>query len=697
MKKDENKKTEQTGRMQQAPESPADKIEQLEKDSFYLKTLLANTPDHIYFKDEKSRFLKVSDSMAEYFNEKSAEGCLGKTDSDYFSREHAQQALNDEKKIIRTGDGLINVEERETWKGKSNAWVSTTKLPLRADDGKIIGTFGISRTITAKKLLELELQQVNNELESRVKERTAELEKVNEKLSDEIAQRKSAELELQREKDLLAITFSSIGEAVIATDVKCRVQMMNTTAEKLTGWTLAKATGKVISKIITLKGRLESDEIDNPLSSVMESDDDTLKTPPCILVNKQGDEHIVSNTASSIKDSEGQIIGGVIILRDITKQIKLEEDFHRNKNIQSLGNLAAGIAHDFNNYLAGILGNLNLMKLQKGIGVELQTLIDSAERATKGARKLALQLLSFARGGEDLRIQTDITKLVNERAAEIFPEGLYDCIVKAERQLWPLNINTAQIEQVISSVLLNSKESMPQGGKVEISIKNSELKKNNTHALAPGQYIMIKISDSGCGIDSTHLDKVFLPYFTTKKTKSGLGLTTSFSIIQKHKGTISIHSSKTKGTDVEIFIPSETFSEGITTEQNQDIRQKILYMDDNELLLQVTAKMIDNLGYQAVCVTDGVQALETFRTACDQKEKFHAVIMDLTIPGGAGAKEIIKDLRELDPSIYTIISSGYTTDKAITEYKSFGFDAVVTKPFTIDDLKKALAGRQKSI
>lgn len=668
------------------------KIEELEKDSFFLNTLLANTPDHIYFKDEKSRFVKLSDSMFDFFGKKTAAGCIGKSDADFFSPEHALQALEDEKKIMKTGKGLINVEEQETWKKKTDAWVSTTKLPLKSENGKTIGTFGISRTITAKKKLEIQLQEINNELEQRVRDRTKELEKLNRQLSAEIATRKHAEEELQQEKDLLSVTISSIGEAIITTDINGKITLLNDMAEKITGWPKNAAEKKNISKIMQLKERFGEAQIESPVSDILKNQEETCSLHECVLIDRNRNEHIINSTASAIHDLEGNIIGSVVVFRDITQQIKLKEEYTRSKNIQSLGNLASGIAHDFNNYLAGIIGNLNLMKLQQGLNIELQTLVDSAERATRGARKLALQLLTFAKGGDSLHIQTDVKQLISQRLEAIFAEDRYKYEIKTDKDIWPINIDTAQIEQVLSSILENSLEAMHGGGNVLVNIQNREIKKQSSQPLDPGKYIRITITDNGSGISSEHLEKVFMPYFSTKKTKSGLGLTTSYSIIQKHKGTITVKQAKNGGTEVIIHIPSEE-EKPVEEKQEKTAKKKILYMDDNELLLDVTGKMIASLGYEAVCVTDGTKALEAFRMAYEADEKYYAVIMDLTIPGGIGAKEIIKDLKEIDPDIFTVISSGYTTDKAITGYKKYGFNAVITKPFTIDDLKEALISR----
>ena len=673
-------------------EQARDKIRELEKDSFYLTALLSHTTDHIYFKDKKSRFLKVSKSMARYFEEEDENNCVGKSDADYFSREHAKAAREDEEEIIKTGVNRINIEEKETWRAKSEAWVSSTKLPLKSEAGDIIGTFGISRIITEKKNLEVELQRANSELEERVRQRTAELEGVNVRLFREAAIRKAAEEELQKEKDLLDITFSSIGEAIITTDAEGNIQLMNAAAERICGWNGEKIKGLHITKALHLKDRFNESELENPALKVFRTKKKT--NLDCILTDKKRREHIVSYSASPIHDQQGKIVGAAVIFRDITQQIKLEEEYNRNRNIQSLGNLASGIAHDFNNYLAGIIGNLNLIKLNEGLDVELQTLVESAERATKGARKLALQLLSFAKGGETLQLNTDIPSLISRRMEELFPAKSFDTEINAKGQIWQVRIDTAQLEKVIGSILQNCKDALPKGGSISVEINNASVRKKDAASPGPGKYVSIGISDNGPGIKPEDLEKIFLPYFTTRKTKSGLGLTTSYSIIQKHGGTIKVDSKKDRGTTVKILIPALLQSNDKDSENKDGDRKKILYMDDNELLLQVAKKMIHSLGYKAICAADGKEALKQFEKACKTKDKFYAVIMDLTVPGGMGAREIIKDLREMDPGIYTIISSGYTEDKAITEYKSFGFDAVITKPFTINDLRSALSKRE---
>lgn len=520
-----------------------------------------------------------------------------------------------------------------------------------------------------------------------------EIKKLTKMLSLETEKRKHAEEELHQQLDLLSMTISAINEAIIITDTKAKVSRMNSMAEQVTKWKAKSAEGKVINMLFKLENKLQKNEVKNPVFELLENKNNKPTILDCILKDKEGNEHIINGSVSVILNFNKEILGTIFIFRDVTQQIKLEEENNRNKNIQSLGNLASGIAHDFNNYLAGILGNLNLMKLQNNLGIELQTLIDSAERATKGARKLALQLLSFAKGGNSLQINADVKQLITQRTEEIFAKSIYEITITMEGTVWPLKIDTAQLEQVISNILHNSREAMPDGGKISIHIENTELNEASVQSLKKGSYVKISIKDTGCGINHEHKDKIFMPYFSTKKSKSGLGLTTSYSIIQKHQGLISVKSGIGKGCTAVLYIPAQIMRKKKTTEKESD-RPKILYMDDNELLLQVTKKMIYSLGFEAVCVTDGTKALDLFSKAFKSNDKFLAVIMDLTIPGGSGAKEIIKDLRKIDPDIYTIISSGYTTNKAITEYKSFGFDAVVTKPFTIDDLRDVLLKRE---
>ena len=225
-------------------------------------------------------------------------------------------------------------------------------------------------------------------------------------------------------------------------------------------------------------------------------------------------------------------------------------------------------------------------------------------------------------------------------------------------------------------------------------MENINLQKDLPHNLKPGNYVKIVISDCGIGIPEEHVDKIFDPYFTTKQKGSGLGLATSYSIIRRHDGHIQIKSEIGKGTDVEIYVPAvetKVVSKNTKSDIIENGDGRILVMDDEEMVREVSVQFLTHLGYEAEAVPDGESALKLYRQALNNDTPFHLVIMDLTIPGGMGGKEAIEKLKQFDPNVKAIVSSGYSNDPVLANFKQFGFEAVLTKPYKIETLSSTIA------
>ncbi|MCK5099309.1 MAG: response regulator, partial [Desulfobacteraceae bacterium] len=271
-----------------------------------------------------------------------------------------------------------------------------------------------------------------------------------------------------------------------------------------------------------------------------------------------------------------------------------------------------------------------------------------------------------------------------------------------EPDLFPVKVDEGQVNQVINNIVINASHAMPDGGVVKIKARNINIGPDNTFVtpLKPGQYIQISIKDSGVGISDKDLKIIFDPYFTTKSKGSGLGLATSHSIIEKHEGFIAVKSNKIRGTTFHIYLPAfpgeidESMDEKDLTVIPKDKifkgQGKVLIMDDEELIREFLGDMLTHLGYEPDFVEDGVEACEKYQDSMAGKQKFSAVIMDLTIPGGMGGKEAIKEILKIDPEAKVIVSSGYSNDPVMSDYKSYGFSGVVSKPFKMQELNAVL-------
>jgi PAS domain S-box-containing protein len=384
---------------------------------------------------------------------------------------------------------------------------------------------------------------------------------------------------------------------------------------------------------------------------------------------------------------------GQAIVRDITEKKKMEVELQKAQKLESVGLLAGGIAHDFNNILTAILGNISLGKLYSEDGSKTHSVLGDAEKATLQAKDLTHQLLTFSKGGAPVKETASICDIIKDSAGFVLRGSKITCEYLCPPNIWSVEVDTAQISQVIQNLIINAEQAMPEGKKIKVKLENITLKKNLPPGLESGKYVRIIISDKGIGIPEEHIDKIFDPYFTTKQKGSGLGLATSYSIIRRHEGHIRIKSKIGVGTDVEIFIPA---SENLVLEihpQNDRIENgdgRILVMDDEEMVRELSTQFLSHLGYEVESVPDGESAIESYRKAFIKKNPFKLVIMDLTIPGGMGGKEAIQILKEIDPNVKAVVSSGYSNDPVLANFKRFGFCAVLAKPYKIETLSSVI-------
>ncbi len=385
--------------------------------------------------------------------------------------------------------------------------------------------------------------------------------------------------------------------------------------------------------------------------------------------------------------------GSMLVLEfsiDITAQKIAEQELLKAQKLESLGVLAGGIAHDFNNLLTGIIGNTSLLvhKVEKD-GV-ISKRLGEVEKAAMHAQELTQQLLTFAKGGEPVKEASQLEEIIEESCKFCLYGSNVKFDITVAEDLLPVEVDRGQINQVMNNIIINAKQAMPDGGVIEVSISNCTVSADDDTALKTGKYVSVLINDHGVGIDKENLQKVFDPYFTTKKSGSGLGLASAYSVIQKHEGHIEVTSEPGVGTTFKMFMPVSEKGAVIRKEAHPELQRRaggrVLVMDDEEIIRDVTTEILTTIGYDVVSTTDGKQAVAVYKEAKEGGKPFDAVIMDLTIPGGMGGKEVIKILQEYDPEVKAIVSSGYSSDTVMAEYGKFGFSGVITKPYKASEL-----------
>jgi two-component system cell cycle sensor histidine kinase/response regulator CckA len=386
----------------------------------------------------------------------------------------------------------------------------------------------------------------------------------------------------------------------------------------------------------------------------------------------------------------------VCVAKDITKIRELEEELQKLRKLESVGVLAGGIAHDFNNLLQGVFGYISMAGISIDDREKALDALGKAEKALNTAVSLTGQLLTFSMGGKPVMKRIALPSLIGNSVNFSMSGSRSDSRIAIATGLWQVDADPGQIGQVIQNIVINAREAMPGGGTVEISAGNVDLSVGDNPSLPEGgKFVRISIADSGTGIPEKHRSRIFEPYYTTKPKGSGLGLATSYSIVRNHGGMIDVKSEADKGSTFSIYLPAREAGEEPQEESRADAaapgrRGRILIMDDEALVRDVATGLVDALGHEVECAENGEVAIEKFRQARSSGKPFDVVILDLTIRGGMGGAEAIGKLREIDPDVAAIVSTGYSDNPVVSEYRSYGFSTYLNKPYTIHSLKESL-------
>jgi len=411
----------------------------------------------------------------------------------------------------------------------------------------------------------------------------------------------------------------------------------------------------------------------------------------CSFLRDTGAVNSVEGIVNSF--SEGDQLFHFVTIFDVTEKRLLQREAIRNERIESVGLLAGGIAHDFNNILTGILGSLSLLRHGVESGDKQLELIDSAEKATFRARELTGQLLTFSKGGAPVRTSVQAEVLLREVAVFVLRGSSVLLDLKVEEGIWNLNVDSQQFSQVFQNIITNAKQAMNDSGRLEIEVKNSETSR--------GRYVQITFKDSGPGVSPLAMENLFDPYFSTREGGHGLGLATSFSIVQRHGGTITVSNGEYGGAVFSLTAPASEDRNhsgfGSFPLRPPLAAGRILLLDDDRFVAETAVIMLDALGYSTDVVTEGNAAIEMYKYAMEKGDFYKAVIMDLTIPGGMGGADAVKQVLRLDPDAVVIVSSGYSGNDVMANYRDYGFSGVLSKPYTIRELSDSLRAASEDL
>ncbi len=514
----------------------------------------------------------------------------------------------------------------------------------------------------------------------------------------DITDRKQAEQELMAEKERLSATLGAIADGVVAVNKDQKIILCNKQARRMLDIEKNEKMDQLdFNEIFRTIDETTLKPQENPVAKLFEIDGNKQIEMSGYLVGRKNKRILIEYSVAPIKDKDSLLIGAVVAFRDITEKRRMEQELLKNQKLESIGVLAGGIAHDFNNFLTAIMGNLSLMRLRAKDDVKLMQRIQSAEKAASRAQELTQQLLTFSKGGAPIKKHANLEELVRDSAEFVLSGSNVDYQLTVDENLWAVEVDAGQISQVIQNMIINANHAMPNGGTIRINLQNFTFEGNTSLPLKKGKYVQMTIQDNGIGIPEKYLSRIFDPFFTTKQSGSGLGLATSFSIISKHDGHIKVKSEIGHGTEFTIYLPaSQKPSAKELEKENRTVRKRktkgglVLVMDDEDMIREIATELLSQLGFLTIHASDGKQALALYKKLSEDGKRIDLVIMDLTIPGGMGGKEAIAELLAYDPQATAIVSSGYSNDPVMAQFKAYGFKGCLQKPFKLEELGKIL-------
>jgi PAS domain S-box-containing protein len=507
----------------------------------------------------------------------------------------------------------------------------------------------------------------------------------------DITQAKTAEQAILRAKAQWEQTFDAVPDLIAIIDPEDNVVRVNQALARRLGVSPRECVGRKCFELLHVEG--SPPERHGHRRSTPTGRPDAME-----IFSRTLNGHFIASV-SPFKADDGRTEWKILVFHDITDRIGMEQARLKARNLESIGTLAGGMAHDFNNILTALVGQIDLAKMAAWAPTKANWHLDRAIEAAFRARDLANRLLTFSEGGAPRMVSTRIDRLIKE-AAQDHPSGAEPIRLEMSPGLPPLVVDRMQMRLAVQNIIANAREAMPPDGLLRIVARSID----HTAPVGdppPGRYLRIDFTDQGCGIAAEHLDKIFDPYFSSKQMGpqkgTGLGLTITHSIVRRHHGHITVQSAPGQGTTVTLYLPLPVAA----VQTGRALRpaasapsangRRLLVMDDEESIWEVIEPIVRDMGCEAEFAAAGETALALYRHALYAGQPYGAVILDLTIPGGMGGKDVIRKILEIDPRAKAAVLSGYSTDPVFTEYRRFGFAAALKKPFHIDEFQALVA------
>ncbi|MGB5991269.1 MAG: PAS domain S-box protein [Desulfobacterales bacterium] len=619
-----------------------------------------NISDVIFSTDPDFRIINISPSVERILGHKPKE-MIGKPiqDLNVLAPDSLEKAFSDMMKVL-SGDRIPLSQYEFISKDGTRKFGEVSAAPL-IRDGKVVAMISVARDITERKIIEDALKQ---------------------------------------SEEKYRIVLEANPDPVVVYDMEGKVTYFNFAFTNVFGWTLGECFGKTMDVFVPTDAWPETKMMINKvLSGENFSGIETRR------YTKEGSIIPVSISGAIYRDKNGNPMGSVINLRDISEQKELEIQFQQAQKMDAIGTLAGGIAHDFNNLLMGIQGCTSLMSFDIDSNHPNFEYLNRIDNYIKNASSLTKQLLGFARRGKYEIKPTDVNDIVN-KSSEMFGRTKKEITIhkKCHPDIWTVEVDQPQIEQVLLNLYVNAWQAMSGTGELYLQTENIILNDNDVkpYGVKPGRYVKISVTDTGVGIDETIQHRIFDPFFTTKEVSrgTGLGLASVYGIIKNHSGIINANSKKGEGATFNIFLPAsekKIFKEKMIQKEILKGSETVLLVDDEDMILDVGRDLLEKLGYEVLAVKSGIEAIEIYRT---NQKNIDIVILDMVMPKMGGG-DTYEKLRDIDPAVKVLLSSGYSIDGQASKILSRGCDGFIQKPFDIKslslELRKILDNNFKNI